>query len=85
VTVATDGTSFAARAGRTRADKPIVAVVARLTPGGELRRAASGVAATPILLGNLDELEPPSDFRGSAEFRRALAVTLAARASEGIA
>jgi CO/xanthine dehydrogenase FAD-binding subunit len=84
VTIATDGRSAAARTGRTRADRPIVAVVGRAAAGGEPCLAACGVAATPVLLGALEELEPPADFRGSAEYRRALVETLAARVLERI-
>src|SRR5581483_6787003 len=83
VAIATDGRSYAARTGRTRADRPIVAVVARITPNGGTRVAASGVASTPVLLESIDTLEPPGDFRGSGEYRRALAETLAARALAG--
>ena len=84
VTIATDGRSFAARTGRTRADRPIVAVVARVTPDGETRVAACGVAATPILVESIDDLDPPADFRGSGEYRRSLAEILAARALAGV-
>ncbi len=83
-TISTDGRSCAERAGRTRADRPIVAVVARLGEGLEPRVAAAGVARTPILLDPGRELTPPSDFRGSGDYRRALAETLARRAQEGL-
>lgn len=82
VTIATDGRSVAARTGRTRADRPIVAVVGRAVDGREPRLAASGVAPRPVVLAAGAELDPPADFRGSAEYRRALAETLAERVLE---
>jgi len=89
IAVAAGGVATAARTGRTAADRPIVAVVARRA-GGEIWLAASGVAATPVLApragtdlaGWLARLDPPGDFRGSAEYRLALAATLADRALE---
>ena len=104
VTISTAGRSSAARTGRTRADRPIVAAVARVTADGRRRVALTGVAATPVLIenpaqtstgqtsnggignGGIDtsRLDPPPDFRGSAEYRRALAAVLAARALAAI-
>jgi probable selenate reductase FAD-binding subunit len=90
VVMATGGAAQAARTGRTQADRPIVAAVARQAGGTWL--ALSGVAATPVLTraagadlpGWLDRLDPPGDFRGSAEYRRALAATLARRVLEAV-
>ena len=90
VAVATGGAAQAARTGRTEADRPIVAAVARQAGGTWL--ALAGVAATPVLTraagadlaGWLDRLDPPADFRGSAEYRRALAATLARRVLEAV-
>jgi probable selenate reductase FAD-binding subunit len=84
VTIDTAGSSAVARAGRTRADRAIVAAAARVGPGGAQRLAVSGVAATPILVEGTDDLDPPGDFRGSSEYRRALAQVLAARALEAL-
>jgi len=87
LTVETSGTAFAARAGRTPADRPIVAAVARAGEDGERRLALAGVAAAPILvpgLAAIAELDPPGDFRGCGEYRRAVAAVLAARALEAI-
>jgi CO/xanthine dehydrogenase FAD-binding subunit len=54
--------------------------VARSTDSGALL-ALCGVGPTPQLVdpGDIDRLEPPSDFRGSSEYRRHLAQVLAAR------
>ena len=82
ITIASDGTSAVARTGRTRADRPIVAVAARVVPGAAPLLAASGVARTPILLEPGAELRPPADFRGSADYRRALVEILGRRALE---
>jgi CO/xanthine dehydrogenase FAD-binding subunit len=109
VTISTAGRSCAARTGRTRADRPIVAAVARVIADGRRRVALTGVAATPVLIeapahtgssgaaiggtatsgtdtGGIDtsRLDPPADFRGSAEYRRSLAAVLAARALAAI-
>jgi probable selenate reductase FAD-binding subunit len=88
VTVCTSGAASVARTARTRADRPIVAVVARVTASGERRLALAGVAATPVMVderaGWAGELDPPGDFRGSGEYRRELAVVLASRALEAI-
>lgn len=82
VRVATGGVTAAARTGRTPADRSIVAAVARLAPDGQTSVAVTGVAATPVLIDpdRLDTLEPPGDFRGSPEYRRALAAVLVPRA-----
>jgi hypothetical protein len=50
----------------------------------EQRVALSGVAKTPILVDAADVVEPPGDFRGSSEYRRALAEILVARALEAL-
>ena len=80
----TGGACASARTGRTRADRPIVAAVARRPPGGPCRLALSGIASRPQLVDDVDELDPPSDFRGSSGYRRALAATLAQRALEEV-
>lgn len=85
VTIETSGRCAVARAGRTCADRPIVAAAVRLAADGTRRVAVAGVAARPVLVDDPDELDPPSDFRGSREYRRALAEVLVARASEAAA
>lgn len=85
VTIDATGSSVVARAGRTRADRAIVAAAARIAPDGGQRLALSGVAATPTLVESAAELDPPGDFRGSGEYRRALAEILVARALEALA
>lgn len=81
VTVATTGLTAADRVARTPADKPIVAAVARRDDGGEIWLAISGVGPFPILLdpSELPYLTPPGDFRGSSEYRKEMANTLAER------
>jgi len=90
VRIETDGVTSVARTGRTRADRPIVAAVARRTADGGRRLALTGVALTPVLMAMAgdaaddaylpDDLDPPDDFLGSSEYRRALAAVLARRA-----
>lgn len=47
--------------------------------GGELRMAFGGVAATPMLVREGEELHPISDHRGSAAYRLAMTKSLLAR------
>jgi carbon-monoxide dehydrogenase medium subunit len=81
-----------ARVARTPADYPIVAAAA-VTDGTTARIALGGVAPSPLLLrlGSPAELDAalatvladvdiPADFRGSADYRRAMAPILAHRA-----
>ena len=82
VTIETSGTARAERTGRTPADRPIVAAVARRAHG-RLRLALSGVASTPSLVADVEALDPPGDYRGSSEYRKALATVLASRAGKG--
>ena len=80
VSVAVGGETASARTGRTPADTSIVAAAGRIVPDG-VRLAVTGVADTPVLVepGELQSLDPPADFRGSAEYRRELAGILTAR------
>jgi CO/xanthine dehydrogenase FAD-binding subunit len=42
------------------------------------------VAERPVLVTSVEELDPRGDFRGSGEYRRALAAVLASRALEAV-
>jgi CO/xanthine dehydrogenase FAD-binding subunit len=66
-----------ARVARTPTDRPIVAAVAVAGAGGT-RVALCGVGERPILDG--DPYRPFSDFKGSADYRQAMAAVLKARA-----
>lgn len=84
LSIRTDGATAVARTARTSADRSIVAAFGRMTPYGPLF-ALTGVAPTPILVEPGEELHPVGDFRGSSEYRRALADVLMNRVVEGIA
>jgi CO/xanthine dehydrogenase FAD-binding subunit len=79
VIIEIDGVTASARTGRTPGDRPIVAAVARKADDGSIRLALCGVASTPVLVDDTSVLEPPADFRGSAEYRSHLASILAER------
>lgn len=74
------GRLAADRTGRTPMDRPIVAAVAHRGPD-ELRVAVCGVADHPVIVepDAIADLAPPSDFRGSADYRRTLAGVLVDR------
>lgn len=83
VTIATSGVAAVSRTARTRADKPIVVAAARRA--GSMRHIAlAGVAPRPILVDSVDDLDPIGDFRGSGEYRHALAAIHLARVAEAI-
>ncbi|NJN82999.1 MAG: hypothetical protein HC802_12450 [Caldilineaceae bacterium] len=71
-----------ARVARTPSDRPIVAAVVVSTPN-QPRIAFCGVGDRPVLHG--DMLAPPDDFKGSADYRRAMAEIVLARALAEIA
>lgn len=82
VNLTTTGQTASDRVARTPADKPIVAAVARLGDAGQIRLALCGVADRPVLVDpdNVKAaINPPGDFRGSSEYRRQMAATLAKR------
>ena len=84
VSIDPSGEGATCSTGRTPADVPIVAAVARQTGDGPVV-ALTGVAGTPVVVGADDPtagLEPVGDFRGSSDYRLALARTLTARALE---
>ena len=62
-----------ARVARTSADRAIVAAVARRDPHGTVVLALSGVARRPVVVDDPETLEPPGDFRGTSEYRKAMA------------
>ena len=81
-TVETAGIGSVAVTGRTPADVPIVAAVARRSNTG-IALALTGVADVPVLVDPANPtqgLNPAGDFRGSAEYRLHVAAVLAARA-----
>ena len=82
VTIPTGGHAAAHRTGRTPMDTPIVLAVAHRSADGAIRLALSGVAPTPVVVdpSAIAALDPPADFRGSSEYRVALAEVLARRA-----
>ena len=73
-----------ARVARMPGDRAIVAAVARRDPLGTLLLAFSGVATAPVLTENPETLEPPGDFRGSTEYRKAVANVLGTRVREAL-
>jgi len=83
VDIQASGATAVAATGRTPADDPIVAAVARSTDDG-IRLALTGIGPTPDLVDpdDVDRLEPLGDFRGSTAYRRHLAGVLSARVVE---
>ncbi len=84
VSIETEGATAVARTGRTPGDRSIVAAVARKAGDLPPRLALCGVAATPVLVDDLSTLDPPDDFRGSAQYRRHLARVLSDRVKAGV-
>jgi len=81
VSVPTGGTAAADRTARTPMDQTIVMAVAYRGSDGDVRLAVSGVAPVPVIVEpqDLADLDPPSDFRGSTQYRRQLASVLVRR------
>jgi CO/xanthine dehydrogenase FAD-binding subunit len=83
VSIATGGKTASARVARTPMDSPIVAALARRSAGGSVQLALCGVAYAPVLVDPASDIKaainPPADFRGSAEYRRQMAATLSRR------
>ena len=81
VSIDPGGDGSYAATGRTPADVPIVAALALLV-GGRPVVALTGVSSTPVIVDAADPtagLDPAGDFRGSTDYRLALAATLTAR------
>ena len=80
VTVPSGGEAAVDRVSRTPMDRPIVAAVAHRS-GDTVRLAMTGVSAGPTVVDpdNVADLDPPADFRGTADYRRNLAEVLARR------
>jgi aerobic carbon-monoxide dehydrogenase medium subunit len=86
VTIETTGRGAIEGTGRTPADVPIVAAIARRSAEG-VRVALTGVGPSPIEVLADDPtagLEPPSDFRGTGDYRLHLAGVLTERAAASI-
>jgi CO/xanthine dehydrogenase FAD-binding subunit len=81
VSIEVRGTAVAHRTGRTPMDRPIVMVVGHKAPDGDIRLAATGVDTHVIAMSpeETETLDPPSDFRGTSQYRKALATVLTKR------
>lgn len=81
ITINAAGVGSAERTARTPMDRPIVMAVALHGDDGTTRLAMTGVAARPVIVdqAHIGDLQPPSDFRGSTEYRKRIASVLADR------
>jgi len=81
VSIPSNGVAAADRTGRTPMDRPIVMVVGHRSPDGTVRMAMTGVSTRPIIVepDQIATLDPPSDFRGSPDYRKSLAGVLSGR------
>lgn len=90
VTIDPRGATASARTGRTKADRPIVAVYGRRRVDGAFRLVITGIGEGQLVVDGgsaavRDALENTTgfgDFRGSAEYRRALTEVLTGRVLE---
>lgn len=78
-----------ARVARTPMDRPIVAAVAAAVAVDDtaaVRLALCGVADRPVLVAPdaVADVDPPADFRGSADYRRHMARVLSRRALDAL-
>ncbi len=86
VSIDPTGTGSIVATGRTPADLPIVAAIARSTDGGT-RVAITGASSTVVEVDPAEPsagLEPPSDFRGSSGYRVELVDTLTQRVLKAV-
>ena len=81
ISIETGGTAAAHRTGRTPMDRPIVMVVGHMDSAGQIRLAITGVDSHVIAVSpaQVDALTPPTDFRGTSQYRKALAKVLTKR------
>lgn len=81
ISIETRGIAAAHRTGRTPMDRPIVLVVGHKGPDGHIRLAVTGVEEYVVAVspGQTGELDPPSDFRGTSEYRASLVNVLTKR------
>ena len=81
VSIEIGGVAAAHRTGRTPMDRPIVMVVGRKDAAGDIRLAFTGVDSHVIAVApeQVDTLSPPTDFRGTSRYRKALAEVLTKR------
>lgn len=75
------GVAAAHRTARTPMDRPIVMVVGHRDSDGHIRLGVTGVDTHVVGMspGQTDALNPPSDFRGTSQYRRTLAAVLTKR------
>ncbi len=79
ITIESNGKTAFQSTARTPADTPIVAVYGRKTDDG-MTIAVSGASAYPIVVDpDNPDLDPPNDFRGSAQYRKDVSKTLIER------
>jgi probable selenate reductase FAD-binding subunit len=81
VIVETGGQGAYQRVARTKTDRPIVAAVGRQDKSGEIMLAFCGVSDRPVVVPEkeIENLNPPADFRGSSSYRRQMAIILGQR------
>jgi len=81
VIVESGGQGAYQRVARTKTDRPIVAAVGRKDESGDIVLAFCGVSNRPVVVPQkeLENLNPPADFRGSSIYRRQMAIILGQR------